>query len=63
LTKCVDGILTIAHCQAWIGFAEAADSEKNSRNTPFDFSTVPVVKIADLGNACWTVSIGFSLML
>jgi len=48
-------------CQAWIHFAEAVNSEKNSRSTLFDASTIPVVKIADLGNACWTVSNGFSL--
>ena len=41
-------------------FAEAVDSQKNSCNALFDLSTTPVVKIADLGNACWTVSNGLS---
>jgi len=43
--------------------AEAVDSQKNSRSTPFDLLTSPVVKIADLGNACWTVSNCFCLPL
>lgn len=37
-------------------FTADANSQKNSSSTPFDLSTIPVVKIADLGNACWTVS-------
>jgi len=44
-------------------FAEAVNSQKNICSTPFDLSTAPVVKIADLGNACWTVSNGLSFTL
>jgi len=50
----------VVYFHASVRFSDAGDGQKN-RSTPFDLSTIPVVKIADLGNACWTVSCTYSL--